>query len=91
MPGRNIIIFQFQPYIIKCLLLMKDERPEGITRDGYKKHCSSSHHYKIDLRKFIVTEELGEEVELRCLKCDQTFSRENTYIKHFKQCKGWPQ
>ena len=71
---------------------MKEERPkEGITRDGYKKHCSSSHHSKIDLRNLIVTEKTGEEVEVKCLKCDQTFFWLNTCIKHLKTCKCWPQ
>ena len=66
--------------------------PDGITRDGYKKHCFTLHNSKINLITLIVTEEVGEEVELPpCHKCDIRFSRENTYIKHLKRCKGWPQ
>ena len=61
--------------------------PDGITRDGYKKHCSKLHHSKIHLRKLIVTEETGEEVELECHKCGRSFSRENTFIRHLKRCK----
>ena len=65
-------------------------REEGITRDGYKKHCYASHHLKICLLRLEVTEEAGEDEKFKCEKCNLLLSREQTYRAHVERCKGCP-
>ena len=90
MSGRNgifdILIFQY------FAISQEQHHQEGITRDGYKKHCYSSHDVKICLLRLEVTEEArGGDDKFRCEKCRLLLSREQTYRCHVKRCKGWPQ
>lgn len=61
----------------------------GITRDGYKKHCLRVHGKKICLKEMVVTEEVEPTLQtFTCVKCHKHLSRQQTYDKHMKYCKG---